>query len=180
MIIWSMIFMYDASLGNSAIQLQLLQEIENLSKGNPLYHPKSDISDFTPILNSILKETIRIRSPIPCVLRHCIKSTDVHDYKIPEDHEVSISITGTHLHSDYWDDPEKFNPSRFITGAKRIIEPYSFLPFSGGSHICHGGLQFSLVIGRIFISMLLSRFDLKLSPKANFTKDDEKMPNGLL
>lgn len=41
-----------------------------------------------------------------------------------------------HRDTRYWDNPEVFNPDRFID--QELKHPYSYIPFSAGSRNCIG------------------------------------------
>ncbi|PHT78758.1 hypothetical protein T459_16810 [Capsicum annuum] len=38
----------------------------------------------------------------------------------------------THNSSEYFDEPQNFDPSRF----EELVQPYSFIPFGGGPRLC--------------------------------------------
>jgi len=53
--------------------------------------------------------------------------------------------------SEYWDNPETFDPTRFSpTKAEHKRHDYSWVPFSGGAHMCIGlhfaNMQIKLVL----------------------------------
>ena len=45
------------------------------------------------------------------------------------------------VHRDprYWDEPEVFNPERFMDGVSYLKHPYCYIPFSAGARNCIGG-----------------------------------------
>lgn len=43
-----------------------------------------------------------------------------------------------HRNSKYFEDPHKFNPSRWIGKNDSDITPYTFIPFSAGAKNCIG------------------------------------------
>lgn len=46
--------------------------------------------------------------------------------------------TSTHLDNKVFEDPVKFNPSRFDTNSKSSVPPYTYIPFGAGPRVCPG------------------------------------------
>lgn len=72
-----------------------------------------------------------------------------------------------------WDEPEKFNPSRFISNG-RLLKPEHFIPFGIGRRSCMGFkivefLSFSIV------GNLLKEFDI-----SSLNNEEIKVPLGSL
>lgn len=72
--------------------------------------------------------------------RKCTK-----DWKIPNTNTtlekgtgVFIPIFSLHMDSEYFPEPEKFDPDRFSEENKKNIPPFTFLPFGDGPRICIG------------------------------------------
>lgn len=120
-----------------------------------------------PLLNAIIRETLRIHPPIHSILRHLRKEVIVPQvvspnmYSIPAGHYVLTSPLVSQMDSETWMDPEKWQPFRWIDSAARQektseadeeyhdidIVPSSgfkahsnrvFQPFGTGKHKCIG------------------------------------------
>ncbi|CAG8609480.1 7838_t:CDS:1 [Ambispora gerdemannii] len=50
---------------------------------------------------------------------------------------IFAHIAGIHTHKAHWQEPEKFNPERFLRG-NDTTEKNSFIPFGGGIRLCPG------------------------------------------
>jgi cytochrome P450 len=71
---------------------------------------------------------------------------------------VSVGIWATHNNPQFWDAPEKFDPSRFDANAAKPPENGQWLPFGGGKRVCIGQ-HFSLIEQRLFLASMLQRFE---------------------
>ena len=65
-----------------------------------------------------------------------------------------------HHSARYWDDPEKFDPSRFMPENAKKRSAYSYLPFSAGKRACIGG-ALSIVENTLALTQLLRKFRLE-------------------
>ena len=79
-----------------------------------------------------------------------------------------------HRHCDYWDDPDLFDPDRFLPEREKTIRPGTYMPFGLGPRVCVGagfaGVESALILARI-----ARRFDFsvenadKVRPVARLT-----------
>lgn len=88
-------------------------------------------------LEMVLKETLRLFSPIPISIRETIEELDI-GLKKPLRKGACILIFNYVLHQrkDLWGkDAGKFNPDRFLPENVSQRDPYSFLPFNAVSKL---------------------------------------------
>ena len=64
---------------------------------------------------------------------------------VPENTVVFINNHYSNFSTDYWEDPDKFDPNRFIDDSGKIKKPQHFLPFSTGRRSCIGSKMVQLV-----------------------------------
>jgi len=80
-------------------------------------------------------------------------------YLIPKNAQVIPNLYAVHMDPELWDEPERFNPSRFINKAGAVEKPDYFMPFGVGRRMCLGD-----VLARhqlfLFFSSLLHTYDL--------------------
>ncbi|GAA0163141.1 oxygenase [Lithospermum erythrorhizon] len=116
-----------------------------------------------PYVTAIIKETIRLHGPTSLLLPH-YSQTDVElrGYYIPKHTLIYVNAWGISRDKMYWDEPEVFNPERFMNSEFDFQGQSScFLPFGAGRRICLG---YSLGVRMMFlmIATFIHRFDWKL------------------
>jgi len=82
---------------------------------------------------------------------------------IPKGTQLNIHIPGVHYNPRYWDDPHKFNPSRFLKDWPRD----AFLPFSAGARACLGR-KFFETEGIAVLTMLASQYKITVKEEPKF------------
>lgn len=77
---------------------------------------------------------------------------------------VWIPIYALHRDPKHYPDPEKFDPERFNTQNRKLMNTYSFLPFGVGPRICIGA-RFALLQSKVMLANLLTKFELIVTDK---------------
>uniref|UniRef100_A0A6B2LLR2 Cytochrome P450 n=1 Tax=Arcella intermedia TaxID=1963864 RepID=A0A6B2LLR2_9EUKA len=103
-----------------------------------------------------------------------IASKDIpyKDQMIPKGTLVGIAVDAIHNHPDYWEHPERFDPTRFAPEMKKGRHKFAYLPFSLGQRQCIGN-TFSEIEQRLFLVRLVQKFKVlppKLLPPKDLTR----------
>merc|ERR1712137_223195 len=163
MLSWTLNYLYDRSLGNHDYLYKLIQEVDSVSEGNRRYEPTvDDVFKRMDFLTKVLYETLRVMPPIPTLVRHCIKTSNVGGYLIQRGTKIMISALGTHLHPKSWDDAWTYNPERWEEQPKKAC---AFIPWASGARQCIGR-EFAMFTGRIALFSMINQFALEMSPKS--------------
>ncbi|KAK1301212.1 Geraniol 8-hydroxylase [Acorus calamus] len=84
---------------------------------------ESDIARL-PYLQSIVKETLRLHPPAPFLIpRKAEANVDVSGFTIPKHAHVLVNVWAIGRDTSVWDNPNKFNPTRFM-GSGSYGTPY--------------------------------------------------------
>ncbi len=106
---------------------------------------------------AVIQETMRIYPPIWGLIRVASKDDEIGGKQIRAGDRVVLFAYGTHHSPKYWEEPETFNPERWLGDAAKKRKPYTYIPFGGGKRSCIGGAM-SQVENTLALSMLLRRF----------------------
>lgn len=137
------------------VQTKIQTEINQVFGDNPIVY--GQVNQLT-YLNQVINEVLRLYPPIHLGSRIAAKDLEFDGKIIPEGKRVLYSIYLTHRDPKYWEKPNEFIPERFGENRPRP-EPYTYLPFGGGSRNCIG-MAFSQVEIKVVLANILRQFDL--------------------
>jgi len=116
------------------------------------------------LMHSTLKEVLRMHPPVGFTMRQAVRDTNILDINVEKGDFVGIGIQANDVNPKYWEDPEKFNPKRFMKGVvSPNLEPFAFLTFSVGMRNCIGQ-HFAMIQAKLVLATFLRTFDFKLKP----------------
>jgi enediyne biosynthesis protein E7 len=107
----------------------------------------------------IFAEALRLYPSIWVIERRVIHDDMIGGYAIPRGSSLLISPYLLHRHPDFWQNPERFDPSRFDAGPFRPRDAY--LPFGLGQHRCIG-LHLANKMASHILTGVFARFRLHL------------------
>jgi cytochrome P450 len=116
-----------------------------------------------PYTTMVLKETMRLYPSAPLLGRQAVEDDQVCGYRIPAGADVVVAPWIVHRHPDFWDEPERFEPQRFIADREKARHRYAWFPFGGGPRGCIGQ-HFSMLESVIALAMLVREFDFAAPP----------------
>ena len=69
-------------------------------------------------------EALRLRAPVPALMRRTVKETRLLGVRIPADTGVMVGVQFSHMMEDYWTNPSVFDPERFgERAAAAVFDP---------------------------------------------------------
>jgi cytochrome P450 len=127
-------------------------------------------------LDLVTREALRLRAPVPVVVRYTVQEAVVQGVRIPADTLVAVGIQFTHLMTKYWTNPEAFDPERF-TPERREDRSHRFAwePFGGGVHKCIG-LYFAGLEVKAIMHRLLREYHWSVEPGYVPPLDNHSLP----
>jgi cytochrome P450 len=146
-----------------------------------------------PLIRLIIAESLRMYPEPPLLIRRALT-----DHIFPEGYagfkanitrgtDIFLAVYNIHRSPDFWEEPDKFNPDRFLKPYKgkhvgdnnaslwggfepvtsalypnEVHADYAFLPFGAGPRKCVGD-QFAVMEATITLAVLLRRFEFELA-----------------
>jgi cytochrome P450 len=119
-------------------------------------------------LEATIKETLRTLPPSSNFSRKLTKSVVLDNVLYEKGWVLIPEPRIAHIMTDYFAQPEKFDPERFLPerGEGKL---YQFIPFGGGAHACLGA-QMAILVTKIFASHVLRLFDWQVTGQAEFVQ----------
>jgi cytochrome P450 len=102
---------------------------------------------------------MRVYPPVWYMARVANEDGIVHGHAIPRGACVLLSAWFTQRDARFWEEPERFNPARFIGRAAGAQPRYAYFPFGGGRHQCLG-MHFATLEGVQILAQLAQRFEI--------------------
>lgn len=115
-----------------------------------------------PLLDRVVKEGLRLYPAAWMVARNARVDSDLSGYAIKKDTVVFLSPYFTHRHPEVWDDPEAFDPDRFLPENEAKLPKGAYIPFVAGPRQCIGK-AFAEMELRLVLAMLVRDFRIELA-----------------
>ncbi|CAG2172077.1 unnamed protein product, partial [Oppiella nova] len=132
--------LYSLALDESC-QRKLYEEIRRF-KGDFNYESISKMH----YLEACVAETLRLYNPVPQTGRMAAEEYTIGDtgLKIAKGMIVNLDIQTLHHSPEYYPNPDRWDPERFMPENRDQLVPYTYLPFGLGPRNCVG-MRFSLM-----------------------------------
>src|SRR3984893_16754943 len=110
----------------------------------------------------VIEEAMRLFPPAPGMsIRQAAEADEVCGFKVTPGLQVLISPWVLHRHRRLWDDPERFDPTRFTKESSEKRPRFAYLPFGGGPRVCIGA-TLAMTETILILAVLGQRVDLRL------------------
>jgi cytochrome P450 len=114
-------------------------------------------------LDLLLDETLRLYPPAWIGPRRSLAPFELCGVRVPGGVPVNYVSWASHRLPDVWEDPERFDPSRFAPGRRESIPKGAYIPFGGGSRTCIG-MRFGQAEIGVIAKRIMGAWDLELQP----------------
>jgi cytochrome P450 len=125
--------------------------------------PPEGRSDRMVATRAVIEEAIRLYPPLAAVSREAIGPDELAGHAIAAGTMVVIAPYVLHRHRRLWANPDVFDPTRFLAGAREKINRYAYLPFGAGPRICIGA-SFALQEATLVLGTIMRNFRLQVAP----------------
>lgn len=110
-----------------------------------------------PYLDAVVKESLRLRPPLPIADRMLSEPYEINGHEIPPGVILATCIYLIHRRGDAYPHPAAFCPERFLNDPPPT---FSWLPFGGGIRRCLGG-AFAVFEMKLVLATILKGFILE-------------------
>ncbi len=114
-----------------------------------------------PFTKAVVNEVLRLYPPAFSLARVARGPDQLGEVAAPPGSLIMISPWVLQRHRRLWNDPDAFNPSRFLNGAP-LAHRYAYMPFGAGPRICIGA-QLALTEACLVLATMIQRFHVTMA-----------------
>ena len=128
------------------VEARMHEEVDAFEEPGPV--SATDLKQMA-YTRRVLDEVLRMYPPGWILTRRALEDDHLGDFLIPKGTHVVVSPFYLHRHPEFWDDPETFEPDRFLEPPKH---KRVYIPFGAGPRRCIGDvlglfeMQFHLAV----------------------------------
>ncbi|GAA2213488.1 lanosterol 14-alpha demethylase [Nonomuraea monospora] len=129
-----------------------------------------------PLLESAIKEALRLHPPLILLLRVAKKEHEVLGHRVPAGTLVGCSLAVSNRIPQDFPQPDAFDPSRYAEPREEdVLNRWTWVPFGAGRHRCVGA-NFAMIQLKAIFSVLLRDWEFDLAqPPGTYRNDHTKM-----
>ncbi|MFD1151807.1 cytochrome P450 [Saccharothrix hoggarensis] len=117
--------------------------------------PEADDLHRLPYAVRVVEEVMRLYPPVWLLPRVALADDEIGGYHVPAGADVVVVPYTMHRHPEFWSDPERFDPDRFLPERAEGRPRYAYIPFGAGPRFCVGNALG--LMEAVFVLVVLSR-----------------------
>jgi cytochrome P450 len=146
---------------HAGAQRRLEQEIDTvLDRRRPEY---ADLANL-PYTRMVIDEAMRLYPPAWGFSRQALADDHLGGFRLPRGWLAFVIPYVLHRLPAYWQDPDVFDPERFLPERSADRPKFVYLPFGAGPRQCIGN-QFALIEAHLILATLAQGYRLQLVPR---------------
>ncbi|MFF2320374.1 cytochrome P450 [Agrobacterium sp. NPDC058088] len=142
---------------NGETERKVVEEIQAVTGGAPV--AAEHIANLT-YTRQVFSEAMRLYPPAPVITRTALQDFRLGDHDIAAGTVLYVPIYAVHRHAALWDEPERFDPSRFEPEKVKARHRYAYMPFGAGPRVCIGN-AFAMMEAVAILAVLLQTVHLE-------------------
>ncbi|CAN7268319.1 cytochrome P450 [Agrobacterium tumefaciens] len=148
---------------NSDVERKVIDEIEAVTAGEPVAADHIARLTYT---RQVFSEAMRLYPPAPVVTRTALQDFRLGEHDIPAGTVLYVPIYAVHRHTTLWEEPDRFDPSRFQPEKVKARHRYAYMPFGAGPRVCIGN-AFAMMEAVAILAVLLQNDHLRNKSPGN-------------
>ena len=148
--------------------IQMRDEVDSVLQGGvPTFENLAKLN-YT---QRVFDESLRLRPPASGLApRAALEDDEIWGYHIPKGSIFNLAFYFTLRHPEFWENPEAFDPDRFLPERSEGRPKYAYMPWGAGPHACIGK-NFALMEAMMILSAIAQRFQIDLLPNQTIEVD---------
>ncbi len=146
---------------NPEVEAKLLEELQAVLGGRT--PTLADLPQLRYTESGVL-ESMRLYPPNWMITQQAMQDCELAGYPIPAGSGVFMSQWVMHRDPRYFDNPEEFEPDRWVDDRVKRLPTYAYFPFGGGPRVCIGK-SFATIEAVLVVATIAQKFKLTLVPE---------------
>ena len=113
------------------------------------------------VLRAVFEEALRLYPPAAILSRQALADDEILGVRVPAGAVVVVSPYVLHRRRGLWDNPDAFDPSRFLGERRERIDRFAYIPFGAGPRVCIG-MPFAMQEAVVILANFLRAFRFEL------------------
>jgi cytochrome P450 len=144
-----------------AVEARLYAELDEVLRGRTPTQADLPKLDYA---KRVIEESMRIYPTAPAISNRVAHADDeICGVKVKKGTSIAIAPWLLHHHNRLWDDPNRFDPDRFLPERSVGRHRFAYLPFGGGPRVCIGQVL-AMNEAVLILASLAQRYQLRLAP----------------
>ncbi len=144
-----------------AVEARLHAELDEVLSGRT---PTQDDLPKLAYTRRVIEESMRIYPTAPGLAnRIALADDEVCGFKVKKGTSIAIGPWLLHHHRRLWDEPNRFDPDRFLPERSAGRPRFAYLPFGAGPRVCIGQML-AMNEAVLILASLAQRYQLRLAP----------------
>ena len=163
--------LFSVHFGVSALSVALGWHLYLMGLHSDVQKSVSEVSNDEVLLSALVgrvsDECMRFLPPFFCSLRYSVADIDLGDFKFGKGSTFMLLRFFAQRHPNYWNQPDVFDPSRFIGKPKSRLMPGVLMPFGFGPRTCLGAHLAGPVLKSAF-ARVVREFEVRIRATENW------------
>ena len=141
---------------NPAVEQKLSVELRQVLNGRS---PRPGDLAKLRYTERVVKEAMRLYPPVWALVRNPIKDCEIGGYRVPAGASVIMSPWVMHRDPQHYDEPERFDPDRWLDERTPGTPKFTYFPFGGGPRSCIGS-SFAMMEAVLVLATIAQRYKI--------------------
>ena len=149
------------------VQEKIVEEIRDNIGSDDITHESISTLEY---LEACIMETLRL---CPTAMEHdrtCVNDCIVNGIKVKKGVRIMMPTLPAHLDPEFFPEPEKYQPERFLKENADNIIPYTWRPFGSGNRVCIGQ-RFAMMEMKLFFAKFIAKFKIIPTEKSGLVPE---------
>jgi cytochrome P450 len=141
------------------VEEELVAELRRVLKGRS--PTMRDLPEL-PYTERVVKESMRLYPPVWALVRNPVKDCEIGGYRVPAGAGVLMSPWVMHRDPRFYDEPERFNPDRWLTARAKEMPKLAYYPFGAGPRACIGA-SFAAIEATLVLATIAQKYKVRVA-----------------